>query len=157
RKPERPGRAPAGAQCHCGAVVRASSLPPQPPHGRCLVELRFRAVCESITEGLTSRLMPAFDQDVRFTRSADGTRLAYAVHGSGFPLVRAAHWLTNIDRDWQTPMWRPWFNALGARYRFHRYDSRGCGLSDRESTDSSLDKLVEDLEAVVDAAKLERF
>ncbi len=101
--------------------------------------------------------MPTFSQDIRFTRSADGTRLAYAVHGEGFPLVRAAHWLTNIERDWQTPMWRPWFDALGARCRFHRYDSRGCGLSDREATGATLDVLVADLEAVVDAAKLERF
>jgi len=101
--------------------------------------------------------MAALDQEIRFTRSADGTRLAYAVHGDGYPLVRAAHWLTNIGEDWQTPVWRPWFDALGARYRFHRYDSRGCGLSDRDATDASLDVLVADLEAVVDAAKLERF
>jgi pimeloyl-ACP methyl ester carboxylesterase/DNA-binding CsgD family transcriptional regulator len=101
--------------------------------------------------------MPAFSQDIRFTHSADGTRLAYAVHGAGFPLVRAAHWLTNIDLDWKTPVWRPWFDALGARYRFHRYDSRGCGLSDRDATDASLDVLVADLEAVVDAAKLDQF
>ena len=101
--------------------------------------------------------MGAFHQEIRFTHSADGTRLGYAVHGDGFPLVRAAHWLTNIDLDWQTPMWRPWFDALGARYRFHRYDSRGCGLSDRDSTDSSLECLVADLEAVVDAAKIDRF
>jgi len=101
--------------------------------------------------------MRPFSQDVRFTRSGDGTRLAYAVHGHGFPLVRAAHWLTNIDLDWQTPMWRPWFDALGDRYRFHRYDSRGCGLSQRDATDASLDVLVADLEAVVDAAKLDRF
>lgn len=101
--------------------------------------------------------VPSFKQDIRFTHSADGTRLAYAVNGKGYPLVRAAHWLTNIDRDWRTPVWRPWFDALGARYRFHRYDSRGCGLSDREATDATLDVLVADLEAVVDAAKLDRF
>jgi pimeloyl-ACP methyl ester carboxylesterase/DNA-binding CsgD family transcriptional regulator len=99
----------------------------------------------------------SFHQDIRFTQSADGTRLAYAVLGEGYPLVRVAHWLTNIDLDWQTPMWRPWFDALGARYRFHRYDSRGCGLSDRESIDATLDVLVSDLEAIVDAAGLEKF
>jgi pimeloyl-ACP methyl ester carboxylesterase/DNA-binding CsgD family transcriptional regulator len=104
-----------------------------------------------------SRSVPAFNQDIRFTRSADNTRLAYAVNGEGFPLVRAAHWLTNIDLDWRTPIWRPWFDAFGARYRFHRYDSRGCGLSDREATDANLDVLVADLEAVVDAAKLDQF
>jgi hypothetical protein len=95
----------------------------------------------------TSRLVAAFKQDIRFTHSADGTRLAYASHGDGYPLVRAAHWLTNIERDWQTPVWRPWFDALGSRYRFYRYDSRGCGLSARETTDVSLDLLVADLEA----------
>jgi pimeloyl-ACP methyl ester carboxylesterase/DNA-binding CsgD family transcriptional regulator len=99
----------------------------------------------------------AFKQEIRFTHSADGTRLAYAVHGEGYPLVRAAHWLTNIERDWQTPVWRPWFDALGSRYRFHRYDSRGCGLSDRGATEISLDRLVADLEAVVDGAGLDRF
>jgi pimeloyl-ACP methyl ester carboxylesterase/DNA-binding CsgD family transcriptional regulator len=98
-----------------------------------------------------------FAQDMRFARSADGTRLAYAVNGEGYPLVRAAHWLTNIGEDWRTPAFRPWFDALGARYRFHRYDSRGCGMSDRDATDASLDVLVADLEAVVDAAKLDRF
>jgi pimeloyl-ACP methyl ester carboxylesterase/DNA-binding CsgD family transcriptional regulator len=99
----------------------------------------------------------AFKQEIRFTRSADGTRLAYAVHGDGYPLVRAAHWLTNIELDWQTPVWRPWFEAFGGRYRFFRYDSRGCGLSDRDATEVSLDRLVADLEAVVDAAGLDRF
>jgi pimeloyl-ACP methyl ester carboxylesterase/DNA-binding CsgD family transcriptional regulator len=99
----------------------------------------------------------AFKQDLRFTRSADGARLAYAVHGDGYPLVRAAHWLTNIESDWQSPVWRPMFDAYGSRYRFHRYDSRGCGLSDREATDVTLDLLVSDLEAVVDAAGLDRF
>ncbi len=98
-----------------------------------------------------------FSQDIHFTRSADGTRLAYAAHGAGYPLVRAAHWLTNIDLDWRTPMWRPWFDAIGRHFRFYRYDSRGCGLSDHEATEASLDVLVADLEAVVDAAKLERF
>lgn len=38
-----------------------------------------------------------------------------------------------------------------------RYDPRGSGLSDRDVTDFSLDALVSDLEAVVDALKLRRF
>ena len=103
--------------------------------------------------------MTPFKQEIRFARAPDGTRLAYAVHGdgAGIPLVQAAHWLTHIGEDWKTPVWRPWYDALGARYRLYRYDARGCGLSDRESTDSSLDVLVTDLEAIVDAAKLDRF
>jgi pimeloyl-ACP methyl ester carboxylesterase/DNA-binding CsgD family transcriptional regulator len=101
--------------------------------------------------------MTTFNQSVRFAHSPDGTRIAYATHGDGPPLVRAAHWLTNIARDWQTPVFRPWFDALGAHHRFVRYDSRGCGLSDRDGKVVSLDLLVSDLEAVVDAAGLERF
>ena len=100
--------------------------------------------------------MPAFKQDLRFARAADGTRLAYAVNGQGFPLVRAAHWLTNIELDWQTPIWRPWFDAFGARYRFHRYDSRGCGLSDRDAIDLSFESWIHDFEAVIDAASLQK-
>lgn len=115
------------------------------------------ARCQALGESLFSRAVGPFKQEIRFTHSADGTRLAYAVHGQGFPLVRAAHWLTNIEQDWRTPVWRPWFDALGDRYRFHRYDSRGCGLSDRKATGATLDVLVADLEAVVDAAKLDRF
>jgi pimeloyl-ACP methyl ester carboxylesterase/DNA-binding CsgD family transcriptional regulator len=99
----------------------------------------------------------AFKQEIRFTHSGDGTRLAYALAGEGYPLVRAAHWLTNIELDWQTPVWRPWFDVFGSRYRFVRYDSRGCGMSDRNATEVSLDRLVADLEAVVDAAGLDTF
>lgn len=101
--------------------------------------------------------MPAFKQEIRFTHSADGTRLGWAVFGEGYPLVRAAHWFSDIEYDWQTPMFRAWFDALGSRYRHHRYDGRGTGLSQRGDVEISLDRLVEDLEAVVDSAGLERF
>ena len=38
-----------------------------------------------------------------------------------------------------------------------RFDQRGCGLSDHDPVDMSLDAFVADLETVVDAAGLERF
>ncbi|MFZ1908548.1 MAG: alpha/beta fold hydrolase [Burkholderiales bacterium] len=96
-------------------------------------------------------------QEIRFARTADGVRIAYAATGEGYPLVRAAHWLGHLDFDWQTPVWRPWIEALSAQYRLVRYDGRGCGLSDRGVDDFGLQRLVGDLEAVVDAAGLERF
>ncbi len=94
---------------------------------------------------------------IRFARSSDGTRIAYAASGDGPPLVRAAHWLGNLDFDWQTPVWGPWISALSERYRLLRYDSRGCGLSDRDVDPITIDGLVADLECVVDAAGLDRF
>jgi hypothetical protein len=46
------------------------------------------------------------DQEIRFCRSADGTRLAYAVHGSGPPLVIASCWLSHLQHDWRSTVWR---------------------------------------------------
>jgi pimeloyl-ACP methyl ester carboxylesterase len=94
---------------------------------------------------------------IQFARSSDETRIAYAVTGEGLPLVRASHWLGNLDFDWQTPVWGPWIEALSERYRFLCYDSRGCGLSDRETDAITIDGLVADLECVVDKAGIDRF
>jgi pimeloyl-ACP methyl ester carboxylesterase/DNA-binding CsgD family transcriptional regulator len=96
-------------------------------------------------------------QHVRFCRAADGVRLAYAVHGSGSPLVRVATWLTHLELDWASPVWRHWLDRLGERHTVVRYDERGCGLSDANVGDPSVETWVGDLEAVVDAVGLERF
>ena len=84
-------------------------------------------------------------------------RLAYAVTGRGPPIVRAATWLTHLGLDWESPVWRHWLRALGDGHTLVRYDERGCGLSDREIGDLSVDTWVADLESVVDAAGLDRF
>ena len=97
------------------------------------------------------------DQEIRFCRAPDGATLAYAIHGRGPPLVRAATWLTHLEYDWQSPVWRHWLQGLGQRHTVIRYDERGCGLSDRELGELSLDQWVSDLESVVDAAGVERF
>lgn len=96
-------------------------------------------------------------QQIRFCASFDGTRIAYAMTGSGIPLVKAPHWLTHLEYEWTSPIWRPWIDAFSARYSFVRMDQRGSGLSDRSVEDLSLDAWVRDLGAVADAAGLERF
>jgi pimeloyl-ACP methyl ester carboxylesterase len=97
------------------------------------------------------------EQQIRFCTAPDGVRLAYAAHGSGPPLVRAATWMTHLDFDWESPVWRHWLLGLGDGHTLIRYDERGCGLSDREVEALSLDAWVADLESVVDAAGLDRF
>jgi pimeloyl-ACP methyl ester carboxylesterase/DNA-binding CsgD family transcriptional regulator len=97
------------------------------------------------------------EQQIRFCGAADGARLAYAVHGQGPPIVRAATWLTHLDFDWESPVWRHWLVELGQGHTLVRYDERGSGLSDREIGDLSVDTWVADLEAVVAAAGLDRF
>lgn len=49
-----------------------------------------------------------------------------------------------------------WLRFLGGHYRYVRYDERGCGMSDREAGELALPRWVEDLEAVVDAAGIDR-
>ena len=96
-------------------------------------------------------------QRIRFCTSHDGTRIAYATCGSGPPLVWAAHWVHHLELDWDSPVWRPWLSLLTRRHTLIRYDVRGCGLSDREGVEFSLEKHAEDIDAVVQAAGLKRF
>jgi len=96
-------------------------------------------------------------QQVRFCTAPGGVRLAYAVHGSGLPLVRVAAWLTHLEFDWESPVWRHWLRRLGERHTLVRYDERGCGLSDTGTGEPSVDVWVGDLETVIDAVGLERF
>jgi pimeloyl-ACP methyl ester carboxylesterase/DNA-binding winged helix-turn-helix (wHTH) protein len=96
-------------------------------------------------------------QEIRYCCSEDGVRIAYATSGTGPALVKAANWLTNLDLEWESPIWSHWIDALSARHRLVRYDERGCGLSDWDVDTFDLDTWVEDLELVVDSAGLERF
>ncbi|NDL56177.1 alpha/beta fold hydrolase [Phytoactinopolyspora mesophila] len=96
-------------------------------------------------------------QQIRFCLGPDGVQLAYATTGDGPPLVKAANWLSHLDYDWHSPVWRHWNVELSRRFQLVRYDERGCGLSDWDVSRFSFDAWVDDLEAVVDAVGLETF
>ncbi len=96
-------------------------------------------------------------QELRFCLSADGVRIAYARHGSGPPLVIATCWLSHLQYDWQSPVWRHFLSDLGEIATVVRYDERGHGLSDWDVDDHSLEARIADLEAVVDHAGLDHF
>jgi RNA polymerase sigma factor (sigma-70 family) len=96
--------------------------------------------------------------ETRFCSSSDGVGLAYAIDGEGPPLVKASNWMTHLDYERQSPVWRHWVRELSRGSTLVRYDERGCGLSDRQFAGTpSLDSYVGDLAAVVDAAGLEQF
>ncbi|HEX2214939.1 MAG TPA: alpha/beta fold hydrolase, partial [Mycobacterium sp.] len=96
-------------------------------------------------------------QHIAFCDANDGVRLAYAVTGTGPPLVRAANWMTHLGYDIESPVWCHWVRDLSMRHTFVRYDERGCGLSDWDVHDFTFDDWVNDLESVVEALGLERF
>jgi hypothetical protein len=92
---------------------------------------------------------------IRFCRSPDGARIAYAQDGRGPPMVEVATWLNHVD--WKSPIWNARLVELTTHYTFTHYDGRGCGLSDQNPNSLTFDDLVADLEAVVDAAGLKQF
>jgi DNA-binding winged helix-turn-helix (wHTH) protein/esterase/lipase len=96
-------------------------------------------------------------QEIRYCTTSDDVRLAYATTGNGPPLVKASNWLTHLDFEWGSPIWRHWYTALSHHHRLVRYDERGNGMSQRDVPDVSFDTWVRDLETVVDAAGLDRF
>lgn len=96
-------------------------------------------------------------QEVRFCRTDDGVRIAWARHGSGPPLLVVSCWLSHLQHDWHSPVWRHFLDDLGDLATVVRYDERGFGLSDWEVTDFSLERRLADLESLVEAAGLDRF
>lgn len=96
-------------------------------------------------------------QELRFCTGADGVRIAYALSGDGPPLVKTTNWMSHLEREWTSPLWRHWLDELGRGRTLVRYDQRGNGLSDPEVEDLSFEAFVRDLETVVDTLGLERF
>jgi DNA-binding winged helix-turn-helix (wHTH) protein/pimeloyl-ACP methyl ester carboxylesterase len=122
---------------------------------------RFRA---TVTGGSTpaharaedSEPTPAKPQRLRFCTASDGVRIAYTESGSGPPLVRVGNWLSDLRLESESPLWRSWIAEFSRHHRLFRYDARGTGLSDHVVGDISFDAALRDLEALIEAADLER-
>lgn len=97
------------------------------------------------------------DQTIKFCTAPDGVRIAYALAGKGPPIVKVGNWLTHLEFDWKSPVWRHVLEGLAEHRQLIRYDVRGTGLSDRDVSDISFEHFVTDLGAVVDTLGLERF
>jgi pimeloyl-ACP methyl ester carboxylesterase/DNA-binding CsgD family transcriptional regulator len=93
-------------------------------------------------------------QRVRYLRTGDGVQLAWAEIGAGPVLVKAANWLTHLEYDLESPVWGHWIRFFGSHFRFLRWDERGCGLTDREVDDLSIERFVGDVEAVAETAEV---
>jgi pimeloyl-ACP methyl ester carboxylesterase len=96
-------------------------------------------------------------QEIQYCTTSDGVRLAFSVIGKGTPIVRMPHWFAQLEYDLKGPIYRHQILGLAHRHSLLRYDGRGLGLSQREVKEISFNRLVEDLETVVNHAGLERF
>jgi pimeloyl-ACP methyl ester carboxylesterase/DNA-binding CsgD family transcriptional regulator len=98
----------------------------------------------------------SMQQSIRLTKTPDGVTLAWAAAGSGPPLVKASNWLTHLEYDLDSPVWRHWIGFFAEHYRLLRYDERGCGMSEWEADDISQARWLDDLETIVRVAKPEK-
>jgi pimeloyl-ACP methyl ester carboxylesterase/DNA-binding CsgD family transcriptional regulator len=94
-------------------------------------------------------------QTIRYLVTSDGVRMAWAEAGSGPPLVKASNWLSHLNLDWESPVWRHWLHFFSDHFHFIRYDERGCGMTDWDASNLSMERWTDDLEGVIDAAHLE--
>jgi pimeloyl-ACP methyl ester carboxylesterase/DNA-binding CsgD family transcriptional regulator len=99
-----------------------------------------------------SQIMKRVSQTIRYVRTADGVRLAWAEAGTGPVMVKAANWLTHLEYEWESPVWRHWMQFFASNFRYIRHDERGCGMTGMSVGDLSLERWVGDLEDVIDAA-----
>ncbi len=92
-------------------------------------------------------------QHVRHVHASDGTRLAWAEAGAGLTVVKAANWLTHLEYEWESPVWKHWLRFFSSNYRFVRYDERGCGMSGSQTGTLTLEQWSADLGTIIDAAR----
>ncbi len=97
------------------------------------------------------------DQDIRFCTTSDNVRIAYALAGTGAPILKAGNWLNHLEYDWQSPVWSHLLKWMASQNHLIRYDARGNGLSDWDVPEISFASYVRDLESVADATGIERF
>lgn len=119
----------------------------------------LQMVVEVVTDGAASRAVPPAGQTIRYTTSRDGTAIAWAELGEGPPLMRGGHWLSHLEHDLSSPIFGPLLQRLARGRRLIRYDPRGTGLSERDLDLSrvTVEDLADDMEAVADAAGIDRF
>src|SRR5499426_4754344 len=86
-------------------------------------------------------------QEIRFCTAPDGVQLAYSMVGEGPPLMKTGNWMTHLEYDIESPIWRHLYRELAKDYTLVRYDARGNGLSDRTVDDISFEAFVSDLES----------
>jgi len=96
--------------------------------------------------------------ETRFARSGE-VHIAYQVVGTGPPdLVYVPGWVSNVELNWEEPLYARFLTRLASFSRLILFDKRGTGLSDRVSDEAlpSLEQRMDDVRAVLDAVGSER-
>lgn len=99
---------------------------------------RTRRFSEPV-EGRAAPYPPATDAPpIQYCRTEDGVNIAYWVIGAG-PIVVLSHYygLSNLDREWELPTLRAWYEELARDFTVVRYNARTTGQSDHGNIEPS--------------------
>lgn len=92
----------------------------------------------------------------KYTKSGD-FNIAYQVIGEGsIDILYIPGWVSNIDMMWTEPRLAAFLTRLTLFSRLILFDKRGTGLSDRSDEYSTMEERMDDINAVMDAAKSEK-
>ena len=108
------------------------------------------------TTGSQAEYALSDQRSVRYALSGDGVSIAYTDVGDGYPLVFVGSWMSHLEKDWESPSMRHYLTHLPRRFHLIRYDQRGNGMSDWDGVDISFERMVDDLELVIDCFDYEK-
>lgn len=94
---------------------------------------------------------------IQFAKREDGVKIAYSTFGNGQPLVVPAPWVTSLSRFFDDPILNQFWGRLSQEVMVILYDKHGCGQSDRNRKEFTIEAELLDLETVIDHLGLEQF
>ena len=112
---------------------------------------------EEINQNKETELLTEANQEIRYCSSKDNTIIAYAKVGNGPPLLKAPNFMSSLEHDWRSPIWMHLYRFLAEGHTLVRFDQRGNGSSDLEPLEITFNSFVEDMEAVVNESKIDKF
>ncbi len=93
---------------------------------------------------------------IQFVRRKDDVQIAYCVFGQGPPFVYPAAWVTNLPFFLEDTAAFEFLSLLAKKLTVICYDKHGCGQSDRNREEFSLETELLDLETIIDHLGLEK-
>ncbi|MDX6400187.1 MAG: hypothetical protein QOF27_793 [Gaiellaceae bacterium] len=91
--------------------------------------------------------------EIQYARNG-GVAIAYQVVGEGdVDLVYVSDFVSNLACGWDDPHWRNFYLRLARSFRLILFDKRATGISDHGGQFATLETRMEDLHAVLDAAR----
>ncbi len=94
---------------------------------------------------------------IKFVKREDGVKIAYSKFGKGQPLVCPSPWVTSLSYTFEDPFAKQFWGQLAQEVMVISYDKHGCGQSDRNRKDFTLETELLDLETVINHLGLKEF